>query len=128
MAVCHFWVAQLDELQPPPPGFMWLAQRTEHGQYVGETLTCLGLPAPSTAPQCFGAEAESEDIWTLDDQLFAELEAREDAERGFDVYSAYTFGDAAVFAEPCMRNVGVWEYAGGHIFRRARPARRLRRQ
>ena len=116
MAVCHFWVAGLDEVPPPPAGFVWLAQRVEHGQYVGETLTCTGQPAPLTASQWLGAEPESEDFWCLDDQLLAELEAREDAERGFDVYNAYTFGDAAVFAEPCKRFVGVWEYAGGRIF------------
>ncbi len=86
MAVCHFWVAGLDEVQPPPPGFMWLAyvgetMRMENGQYVGETLTCTGQPT-------LGAPPDSENFWDLDDQLLADLEAREDAERGCDVYNA----------------------------------------
>jgi hypothetical protein len=109
MAVCHFWVAGLDEVQPPPPGFVWLAQRVEKGQLVGEILACTGQPTPDARP-------ESEDIWSLDDQLLAELEAREDVERGFDAYNAFTFADTADFAEPCERRVGIWEYAGGRIF------------
>ena len=109
MAVCHFWVAGLDEVQPPPPGFVWLAQRVEHVLYVGETLTCTDQPT-------LGAPPDSENFWDLDDQLLAELEALEDVERGFDAYNAFTFADTADFAVPCERRVGIWEYAGGRIF------------
>ena len=104
---------------------MYLAQPMENGQPSGEVLWCTGQPAPLTASQWLGAEAESEDFWCLDDQLPADLEAREDAERDFDVYNAATLRCSPSRASAALESVNMRVAA---FSRRARLAERLRRQ
>ena len=44
-------------------------------------------------PQAQAFEQAQADVWDLDDELLAKMEAREEAERGSDAMNAETFGD-----------------------------------